>query len=267
MADNKLTISTIPISKLTVILNDFIAKTVNHLNKLSINVEEKFENFDSKLNDLEIMTTLLESKLDSLPSDITSQYPALQQCSLDDVNPVINISQNIQNPPQSSSVPSNNIPSVPGNVPPVPGTGSIPPVPGSGSIPPVPGTGSVPSVPPVPVPGTVPSVPVPSVPIPVPIPNPNANNATLPNPNDNNNNNQVEGGEAAGAEEPKELTPQEEFEKFMSEHNNDTFNNLAKMLKLRIPEMALQQKARMNGLNMDDVNKLIELWKKFHPDY
>ena len=264
MADNKLTISTIPISKLTVILNDFIAKTVNHLNKLSINVEEKFENFDSKLNDLEIMTTLLESKLDSLPSDITSQYPALQQCSLDDVNPVINISQNIQNPPQSSSVPSNNIPSVPGNVPPVPG--NIPPVPGTGSIPPVPGTGSVPSVPPVPVPGTVPSVPVPSVPIPVPIPNPNANNATLPNPNDNNNN-QVEGGEAAGAEEPKELTPQEEFEKFMSEHNNDTFNNLAKMLKLRIPEMALQQKARMNGLNMDDVNKLIELWKKFHPDY
>ena len=128
------------------------------------------------------------------------------------------------------------------------------------------GTGSVPSVPPVPVPGTVPSVPVPSVPIPVPIPNPNANNAALPNPNDNNNN-QVEGGEAAGAEEPKELTPQEEFEKFMSEHNNDTFNNLAKMLKLRIPEMALQQKARMNGLNMDDVNKLIELWKKFHPDY
>ena len=264
MADNKLTISTIPISKLTVILNDFIAKTVNHLNKLSINVEEKFENFDSKLNDLEIMTTLLESKLDSLPSDITSQYPALQQCSLDDVNPVINISQNIQNPPQSSSVPSNNIPSVPGNVPPVPG--NIPPVPGTGSIPPVPGTGSVPSVPPVPVPGSVPSVPVPSVPIPVPIPNPNANNAALPNPNDNNNN-QVEGGEAAGAEEPKELTPQEEFEKFMSEHNNDTFNNLAKMLKLRIPEMALQQKARMNGLNMDDVNKLIELWKKFHPDY
>ena len=264
MADNKLTISTIPISKLTVILNDFIAKTVNHLNKLSINVEEKFENFDSKLNDLEIMTTLLESKLDSLPSDITSQYPALQQCSLDDVNPVINISQNIQNPPQSSSVPSNNIPSVPGNVPPVPG--NIPPVPGTGSIPPVPGTGSIPPVPPVPVPGSVPSVPVPSVPIPVPIPNPNANNAALPNPNDNNNN-QVEGGEAAGAEEPKELTPQEEFEKFMSEHNNDTFNNLAKMLKLRIPEMALQQKARMNGLNMDDVNKLIELWKKFHPDY
>lgn len=259
MADNKLTISTIPISKLTVILNDFIAKTVNHLNKLSINVEEKFENFDSKLNDLEIMTTLLESKLDSLPPDITSLYPSLQQCSLDDVNPVINISQNVQNPPQSSSsVPSNNIPSVPGNVPPVPS-----------NIPPVPGTGSIPSVPPVPVPGSVPSVPVPSVPIPVPIPN--ANNPSIPNPNANNpndnNNNQAEGGEAAGEEEPKELTPEEEFNKFMSEHDNDTFKNLAKMLKLRIPEMALQQKARMNGLNMDDVNKLIELWKKFHPEY
>ena len=53
----------------------------------------------------------------------------------------------------------------------------------------------------------------------------------------------------------------------MSEHNNDTFNNLAKMLKLRIPEIKKKKKARMNGLNMDDVNKLIELWKKFHPDY
>ena len=264
MANNEqkktIPLSTIPTSKLTVILNNFLVNTVNHLNKLSLNVDQNLSEFDKKMNDLEIMTTLLESKLDSLPSDITSQYPALQQCSLDDVNPVINISQNIQNPPQSSS----SVPSVPGNVPPVPG--NIPPVPGTGSIPPVPGTGSIPPVPPVPVPGSVPSVPVPSVPIPVPIPNPNANNAALPNPNDNNNN-QVEGGEAAGAEEPKELTPQEEFEKFMSEHNNDTFNNLAKMLKLRIPEMALQQKARMNGLNMDDVNKLIELWKKFHPDY
>jgi hypothetical protein len=261
MSDNKLTISTIPISKLTVILNDFIAKTVNHLNKLSINVEEKFVNFDSKLNDLEIMTTLLESKLNSLPPEITSSYPQLQQCSLDDVNPVINISQNIQNPSSSvPSVPSSNIPSVPpvpGTVPPVPGTGNVPPVPPipvPGTVPSVP---SVPSVPPIPVPGQVPSVPVPNVNVPVP---------NLNNPNAPNENNNAEGGET-GAEEPRELTPQEEFDKFMEEHNNDTFKNLAKMLKLKIPEMALHQKAKMNGLNMDHVSQLIEIWKKLHPEY
>lgn len=101
MANNEKTIaiSTIPIPKLTVLMNNFICNTITHLNKLSVKGDEKLAEFDKKLNDLEIMTTLLESKLNSLPEKITSTYPQLQQCNLDDVNPII-----IANPVSSSNV-------------------------------------------------------------------------------------------------------------------------------------------------------------------
>ena len=47
------------------------------------------------MHDLEIMTTLFESKLESLPDEIKSTFPPLQPCSLDDVNP--NFSSNEAN--------------------------------------------------------------------------------------------------------------------------------------------------------------------------
>ena len=98
MANNEqkktIPLSTIPTSKLTVILNNFIVNTVNHLNKLSLNVDEKLSEFDKKLNDLEVMTTLFEAKLESLPDEIKSTYPPLQPCSLDDVNPVFSGNSN-----------------------------------------------------------------------------------------------------------------------------------------------------------------------------
>ena len=106
MANNEMKktipISTIPSSKLTVILNNFIVNTANHLNKLSVNVDQKLSEFDKKMNDLEIMTTLFEAKLESLPDEIKSQYPPLQECSLDDVNPVFssNSNNNIQSSKQ-----------------------------------------------------------------------------------------------------------------------------------------------------------------------
>ena len=106
MANNEMKktipISTIPSSKLTVILNNFIVNTANHLNKLSVNVDQKLSEFDKKMNDLEIMTTLFEAKLESLPDEIKSQYPPLQECSLDDVNPVFssNSNNNIQSSEQ-----------------------------------------------------------------------------------------------------------------------------------------------------------------------
>ena len=106
MANNEMkkaiSISTIPSSKLTVILNNFIVNTANHLNKLSVNVDQKLSEFDKKMNDLEIMTTLFEAKLESLPDEIKSQYPPLQECSLDDVNPVFssNSNNNIQSSEQ-----------------------------------------------------------------------------------------------------------------------------------------------------------------------
>ena len=101
MANNEkaIAISTIPIPKLSALMNNFICNTVTHLNKLSVKGDEKLAEFDKKLNDLEIMTTLLEAKLNSLPEKITSTYPQLQQCNLDDVNPII-----IANPVSSSNV-------------------------------------------------------------------------------------------------------------------------------------------------------------------
>ena len=94
-------ISTIPTSKLTVILNNFMVNTVNHLNKLSTNVDEQLSEFDKKMNDLEIMTSLFEAKLESLPDEIKSTFPPLQECNLDDVNPVFSINNANPNPPPS----------------------------------------------------------------------------------------------------------------------------------------------------------------------
>lgn len=87
--------NTIPTPKLTVTLNNFMVNTVNHLNKLSLNVDERLSEFDKKMSDLEIMTTLFEAKLESLPEEIKSTFPPLQPCSLDDVNP--NYSANNEN--------------------------------------------------------------------------------------------------------------------------------------------------------------------------
>ena len=101
--------NTIPTSKLAVILNNFIVNTTNHLNKLSVNVDEKLSEFDKKMNDLEIMTTLFESKLESLPDEIKSTFPPLQPCNLDDVNPTFsasNLNSSIQqgnNPAQTQN--------------------------------------------------------------------------------------------------------------------------------------------------------------------
>ena len=79
-----ISIEPIPLTKLTVVINNFIANTITHLNKLSVKGEEKLSEFDNKLNDLDAMTTLLEAKLKSLPENITSTYPPLEPVNLDD---------------------------------------------------------------------------------------------------------------------------------------------------------------------------------------
>jgi hypothetical protein len=83
--NNTIGISTIPREKLAVVMNNFISNTINHLNKLSVKGDEKLAEFDKKLDDLEIMTTLLEAKLNSLPEKITSTYPPLDPCDLVDI--------------------------------------------------------------------------------------------------------------------------------------------------------------------------------------
>ena len=247
-SSSTLAINVIPPEKLTIILNDFITKTITHLNKLSINVEDKFQNFDQKLDDLEIMITLLESKLNSLPPEITSTYPQLQQCNLDDVNPVINIVQQ----PIPSTQPSSSVPIPPplGNVPTPPPLGNIP-------IPPP--LGNVPTPPPL---GTVN--------LKVPVPNLNNVNVPVPNVNGNVNGSNVNGSDGDNVnkeeeikEEVKELTPQEKLDKFLEEH--EEFVGLHKMLKLKIPSGGVLQKATMSKMDMTLVNELIDLFKSAHP--
>ena len=239
-SSSALAINVIPPEKLTIILNDFITKTITHLNKLSINVEDKFQSFDQKLDDLEIMITLLESKLNSLPPEITSTYPQLQQCNLDDVNPVINIvqQQSVPNTQPSSSVPV------------APPLGNVPVPPPLGNVPIPPPLGNVPTPPPL---GTVNlKVPVPNVTVPnVPVPNVPGNNVP-----DNNEEEKKE-------EEVKELTPQEKLDKFLEEHED--LVGLHKMLKLKIPAGGVLQKATMSKMNMTLVNELIDLFKAVHP--
>jgi len=108
----------IPTTKLTVILNNFIINTTNHLNKLSTNVDEKLSEFDKKMHDLEIMTSLFEAKLESLPDEIKSTFPPLQPCNLDDVNPTfsasevnpnINQQQNVENQGQNEENQGQNV--------------------------------------------------------------------------------------------------------------------------------------------------------------
>ena len=90
-----ISIEPIPLTKLTVVINNFLANTITHLNKLSVKGEEKLSEFDNKLNDLDAMTTLLEAKLKSLPENITSTYPPLEPVNLDDIIPIA-IQQPIQ---------------------------------------------------------------------------------------------------------------------------------------------------------------------------
>ena len=95
-----ISIAPIPLSKLTVVINNFLANTITHLNKLSVKGEEKLSEFDNKLNDLDAMTTLLEAKLNSLPENITSNYPPLEPMNLGDINPFF-----IQQPPENPTEP------------------------------------------------------------------------------------------------------------------------------------------------------------------
>ena len=95
-----ISIAPIPLSKLTVVINNFLANTITHLNKLSVKGEEKLSEFDNKLNDLDAMTTLLEAKLYSLPENITSNYPPLEPINLVDI-----IQIDIQQPPENPTEP------------------------------------------------------------------------------------------------------------------------------------------------------------------
>ena len=218
------TASTIPLAKLTVVMNNFIVNTITHMNKLSVKGDKKLAEFDKKLNDLDVMTALLEAKLKSLPEKITSTYPPPQEVNLDDDIPI-----NIQNPVQV-----------------VDDSGQ-----GSEVIT---GTGS--------------GVPVPPPPPPPPIPedpNPNQLNPIKEEPDK-----EKEGGDEEqkaqddGGGNEEELSPEDALENFLKEHEN--FRNIYKMLKMGVPSMQVEMKAKMNGLDPELLSQLIEKAKKVNPN-
>ena len=112
-----ISITTIPLTKLTVVVNNFIANTITHLNKLSVKGDEKLAEFDNKLDDLDAMTTLLEAKLFSLPEKITSTYPQLEPVILPDIDPSIG-SNPVQSAPDNSNQNSSSVPPTPPPPPP-----------------------------------------------------------------------------------------------------------------------------------------------------
>ena len=210
MSDAKIIpVNTIPLPKLAIVMNNFIANTINHLNKLSVKGDEKLAEFDNKLNDLDIMTTLLESKLNSLPEKITSNYPPIEQCNLDD--PItITITSDLGSNSDNKS--------------------------GSGS--------------------TVPPPPPPPPPPPVPDDKPKTD---------------VHPDDVADGQDPDEdgengenMSPEDDLEDFLK--NNESLRNIYKMLKLGVPSIQVEGKARMNGTNMDLFKILLEKAKKVNPN-
>ena len=192
------TISTIPISKLSIIMNNFVANTITHLNKLSVKGDEKLAEFDKKLNDLDVMTTLLEAKLNSLPEQITSTYPPIQECGLDDIIPVI-----INNPPPKED----NHEDEPAE----------------------------------------------------------CQSEQQQDDNKDQNGNQQENEEQKPKQEEvvEELTPQQELDKFLEEH--DYLRDTYKLLKMSIPYAQIEQKAGIKGLDVEEIKVLYELAKKVDP--
>ena len=222
-----ISITTIPLTKLTAVVNNFIVNTITHLNKLSVKGDEKLAEFDNKLDDLDAMTTLLEAKLNSLPEKITSTYPQLEPVSLPDIDPSI-VSNPVQSAPDNSNQnSSSNAPTIVvgsgGSVPPPPPPPPPPGPPGTGNT----GSATQPVAPPIP----------PTVPVEEPKPD--------------------EGG-------GENLSPEEDLENFLKE--NETLRTLHKMIKVGVPTMQARMKAQMNGFDMELVEILFEKEKKINPN-
>ena len=196
-----MSITPIPLTKLSVVMNNFITNTLTHLNKLSVKGDEKLAEFDQKLNDLDVMTTLLEAKLNSLPEKITSEYPDIPVVKFDDLNPKI-----IQQPESQIQLA--------------------------------------------------------------------ISSSQEHQENDQDQyQNQVDGHQKEEMQEDEEeetekegedLSPEEALENFLQKHEN--FRNIYKMLKMGVPPQAVEQKVKVNALDLDVYNELLEKAKKVLPN-
>ena len=175
------------------------------------------------------MVTLLESKLNSLPPEITSKYPPLFHCSLNEINPEINSentvvvvsnsttninivqenTQNNQNKEKEAEVRVNNNNSN------------------------------------------------------------TENNTVAVEDNVSTNANPEANANQAANVEPIEETPEQKLKSFIENNPNEDLEGLLKMLKYGIPEQAVLQKARLKGSDIETtkvkfiINFLPQFSKKF----
>ena len=187
-----MSITPIPLTKLSVVMNNFITNTLTHLNKLSVKGDEKLAEFDQKLNDLDVMTTLLEAKLNSLPEKITSGYPDIPVVKFDDLNSKI-----IQQTISSSQERKEN------------------------------------------------------------------DQDQYQNQEDETQKEEMQ-EEEEEEKEGEDLSPEEALENFLQKHEN--FRNIYKMLKMGVPPQAVEQKVKVNALDLDVYNELLEKAKKVLPN-
>ena len=173
-----MSITPIPLTKLSVVMNNFITNTLTHLNKLSVKGDEKLAEFDQKLNDLDVMTTLLEAKLNSLPEKITSEYPDIQTAQSSSQENDQDQNQNQEDESQKEEM--------------------------------------------------------------------------------------QEDEEEEKEKEGEDLSPEEALENFLQKHEN--FRNIYKMLKMGVPPQAVEQKVKVNALDLDVYNELLDKAKKVLPN-
>ena len=172
-----MSITPIPLTKLSVVMNNFITNTLTHLNKLSVKGDEKLAEFDQKLNDLDVMTTLLEAKLNSLPEKIQPE-PQIQTAQSSSQENDQDQYQNQEDEQQKEEM--------------------------------------------------------------------------------------QEDEEEEKEKEGEDLSPEEALENFLQKHEN--FRNIYKMLKMGVPPQAVEQKVKVNALDLDVYNELLEKAKKVLPN-
>ena len=190
-----MSITPIPLTKLSVVMNNFITNTLTHLNKLSVKGDEKLAEFDQKLNDLDVMTTLLEAKLNSLPEKITSGYPDILAVKFDDLNPKIIQLQNAQSSSQEHD---------------------------------------------------------------------QDHQEEEEEEAQGEEKQEEKKGEEPEEKEGEDLSPEEALENFLQKHEN--FRNIYKMLKMGVPPQAVEQKVKVNALDLDVYNELLDKAKKVLPN-
>ena len=181
---------------------------------------------DNKLKEVEVMVSLFESKLNSLPSDITSKYPELQNYQLNDFSGLLqfqkdNNIQQVQNNGNENSNQINNNNNNNNN------NNSNSDQNNNQNI-----------------------------------SNINDRNQ-IPLENNEAPNNIPE---EVIKEEPAPETPYEKLQFLIKNNPDFELERLEKMLKLQIPSMAVLQKASMMGISKVLAAELIDLYKQVNPN-